>query len=407
MSTSKHLPAVLALIVIGGTTYATGQSIYVFPDGVEARWASPENPAGEKGKAAPTNGGRKGRPAVPIKAGESLTLAEVHGSSGMVRRIWATINDRSPAMLRGLKIEMFWDGAAKPAVSAPFGDFFGFGLARMAVFQSALFASPEGKSFNCYIPMPFRTGMKIVVTNESGKDLQLIYYDVDYTLGDKHDANALYFHAHYRRENPTRLQHDFEILPQVSGRGRYLGAIFGVQADKHLYMDNWWGEGEVKVFLDGDDASPTLSGTGTEDYIGTGWGLDRYSNLYQGAPFADNDKMRFSFYRFHVPDPVYFKTDARVTIQQIGYATQPETVNPIFKTGTPVYEAGPGLVPKKEGTGGLFERQDDWSSVVYFYLDKPEDNLPPIDSAELRMKGMDWGGPMWGDVPAQPSSGNP
>ncbi len=375
------------------------QSLYTFPEGTETRWASPENPKGEKGKAAQTNGGRKGRPAVPVKTGEQLTLAEVHGSSGTVRRIWVTINDRSPAMLRGLKIEMFWDGAATPAVSAPFGDFFGHGLGHMNAFQSALFASPEGKSFNCYIPMPFKTGMKIVVTNESGKDLQLLFYDVDYTLGDKHDADTLYFHAYFHRENPTTLQRDFEILPHVAGKGRYLGASLGVEANKKLYMDNWWGEGEVKAFIDGDKESPTLSGTGTEDYIGTGWGLNQYASLYQGAPFADNANMRFSFYRFHVPDPVYFNKEIRVTIQQIGYASESKTGNPLYTSGTPVYKAGAGLVEKEKGSQGLFERQDDWSGVAYFYLDKPENGLPPLASADARMKGMAWGGPSWGDTP--------
>jgi hypothetical protein len=375
------------------------QSLYTFPEGVETRWASPENPNGEKSKAAPTNAGRKGRPAIPIKAGERVILAEVHGSSGTVRRIWATINDRSPAMLRGLKIEMFWDGATTPAVSAPFGDFFGHGLSHVAAFQSALFASPEGKSFNCYIPMPFKTGMKIVVTNESGKNLDLLFYDVDYTLGDKHDADTLYFHAYFHRENPTKLQRDFEILPHVSGRGRYLGTTLGVEADKNLYMDNWWGEGEVKAFIDGDKDSPTLSGTGTEDYIGTGWGLNQYANLYQGAPFADNTNMRFSFYRYHVPDPVYFKKEIRITIQQIGYASESKAGNPLYTTGTPVYKAGAGQLEKEKGSQGLFERQDDWSGVAYFYLDKPENNLPPIASAEARMKGMTWGGPLYGDIP--------
>ena len=302
-------------------------------------------------------------------------------------------------MLRGLKIEMFWDGASTPAVSAPFGDFFGHGLSHMAAFQSALFASPEGKSFVCYIPMPFKTGMKIVITNESGKNLDLLFYDVDYTLGDKHDANTLYFHAYFRRENPTTLQRDFEILPHISGRGRYLGATLGVEANKNLYMDNWWGEGEVKVFLDEDADLPTLSGTGTEDYIGTGWGLDQYANLYQGAPFADNANMRFSFYRYHVPDPVYFKKEIRVIIQQIGYASESSTGNPVYKTGTPVYKAGAGLVEKEKGSQGLFERQDDWSAVAYFYLDKPENGLPPIASAEARMEGMAWNGPFYGDTP--------
>jgi hypothetical protein len=216
----------LALVMQSGWNLVLAQSLYTVPQEIETRWASPENPLGEKGKGAQSNAGRKGRPAVPVKAGEQVTLAEVHGSSGTVRRIEATISDRSPAMLRGLKIEMFWDGAGKPAVSAPFGDFFGEGLGHMSVFQSALFASPEGRSFNCYIPMPFRTDMKIVLFNESGKDLELLFYDVDYTLGDKHDENDLYFHAHFRRENPTKLQHDFEIFPQFQGKGGSCGQIF-------------------------------------------------------------------------------------------------------------------------------------------------------------------------------------
>jgi hypothetical protein len=399
MKTIKIVELVLAATMGLIPVASVAQSLYTFPEGTETRWASPENPKGEKGKAAQSNGGRKGLPAIPVKAGEKITLAEVSSSSGTVHRIWATINDRSPAMLRGLKIEMFWDGASTPAVSAPFGDFFGHGLGHMSAFQSALFASPEGKSFVCYIPMPFKTGMKIVLTNESGKDLQLLFYDVDYTLGDKHDADALYFHAYFHRENPTTLQKDFEILPHVVGKGRYLGTTLSVEANKNLYMDNWWGEGEVKAYIDGDINSPTLSGTGTEDYIGTGWGLNQYANLYQGANFADNANMRFSFYRYHVPDPVYFKKEIRVTIQQIGYASESKTGNPLYKTGTPVYKAGVGLVEKEKNSQGLFERQDDWSAVAYFYLDKPENGLPPIASADTRMKGMAWGGPLWGDVP--------
>jgi hypothetical protein len=378
---------------------ALAQSLYTLPTGIETRWASPENPGGEKGKGAQTNGGRKGRPAIAVKTGEQVTLAEVSGSSGTVRRIWATISDRSPAMLRGLKIDMFWDGATKPAVSVPFGDFFGFGLGRMVAFQSALFASAEGRSFNCYIPMPFRNGMKIVLTNESGKDLQLLFYDIDYTLGDKHDANDLYFHAYYRRENPTKLQHDFEILSQVSGRGRFLGANLCVQANKELYLDKWWGEGEVKMYLDGDRERPTLAGTGSEDYVGTSWGIQsQYVNLYHGSHLVDTDKMRYCFYRYHIPDPVYFKSDIRVTIQQIGFTSDRSTADPLYHTGAPIYNAGPGLVEKEKGSWGLFERQDDWSSVAYFYLDKPEDDLPPIDPPEQRMKGLAWGGPYFGDV---------
>jgi hypothetical protein len=386
----------LAAILQCGRACLLAQALYTFPEGVETRWASPENPGGEKGKGAQTNGGRKGRAALSVKAGEQVTLAEVHHSSGTVRRIEATISDRSPAMLRGLKIEMFWDESKKPAVSAPFGDFFGQGLGHMVAFQSALFASPEGTSFNCYIPMPFRTGMKIVLTNESGKDLQLLFYTVDYTLGDKHDKNNFYFHAHFRRENPTKLQQDFEILPQVLGKGRFLGANLCVQADKKKYSDRWWGEGEVKIYLDADRDWPTLVETGTEDYAGTSWGIrDQYANLYDGSPFADNDNMRYCLYRYHIPDPVYFTRDIRVTVQQIGLV---DANDPLYKTGIPIYQAGPGLVEREKGSFGLFERQDDWSAVAYFYLDAAEDELPPIESAEQRMRGLGWGGPYFGHL---------
>lgn len=382
----RILSVIPVLLLLNGALRA--QPLYTIPEGVETRWASPENPAGEKGKAAQTNAGRKGRPAVPIQPGESLTLAEVRGRSGTVRRIWATINDRSPEMLRGLRIDMYWDGADKPAVSAPFGDFFGTGLGRMAAFQSAAFASPEGRSFNCYLPMPFRKGMKIVVTNESGKLLNAIFYDVDYTLGDRHGAEVLYFHAHWRRESPTTIQRDFEILPRIAGKGRYIGSNIGVIASRHLYASSWWGEGEVKVYLDGDTELPTLSGTGTEDYIGTGWGQGQYAHLYQGCHVADCAGMRYGFYRYHIPDPVYFHKDIRVTIQQIGYMGE-DAMGTIYKAGQPpVYQAGPGQVRKEMPEGGLFERQDDWSSCAYFYLDQPVNPLPALAPVSERVKGL-------------------
>jgi hypothetical protein len=391
-----QLALAVAVVLQCGRARVLAQALYTLPEGVDTRWASPENPRGEKGKGAQANGGRKGRAAIPVKAGEQVTLAEVHHSSGMVRRIEATISDRSPAMLRGLKIEMFWDESKKSAVSAPFGDFFGQGLGHMATFQSAFFACPEGTSFNCYIPMPFRTGMKILLTNESGKDLELLFYDIDYTLGDKHDKANLYFHARFRRENPTKLQHDFEILPHISGKGRFLGANLCVQADKKKYLDRWWGEGEVKIYLDGDRDLPTLVATGTEDYAGTSWGIrTQYANLYHGSPFVDNDNMRYCLYRYHIPDPVYFTRDIRVTVQQIGLV---DADDPLYKTGVPIYQAGPGLVEREKDSFGLFERQDDWSAVAYFYLDEPEDELPPIESPEQRMMGLGWGGPYFGHV---------
>ena len=167
--------------------------------------------------------------------------------------------------------------------------------------------------------------------------------------------------------------------------GRYLCANIGVISDQERYLKSWLGEGEVKVYLDGDTTQPTLSGTGTEDYIGTAYGQGLYSNLYHGCHLADDKKMRYGFYRLHVPDPVYFHKEARVTIQQIGYAPASQAFD---RAAAPVYAAGAGLVERPPKTNGLFERQDDWSSCVYFYLDKPENGLPPIDASELRMKGL-------------------
>lgn len=377
----------LLTVLISAAQSSFAQSLYEMPANVESRWASGENPTGEKGKGGQANGGRKGAATVAIRAGESRVLAEARATSGTVRRIWMTFPDRSPRMLRSLRIEMYWDGAKTPAVSAPLGDFFGIGLGQTTTFQSAFFSNPEGRSFNCFIPMPFKTGMKIVITNESSDDLPELFYDVDYTLGDRHSTSVLYFHAHYRRENPTRLQQDYEVLPLVKGRGRYLGTNIGVIVNQKTYFNTWWGEGEVKIYLDGDGALPTMSGTGTEDYIGTAWGQGAFAHDYQGSPIADEKNMRWCFYRYHIPDPVYFYKDIRVTIQQIGYLA-PHSREAISKAGRRLYRAGAGRVEMDISKDGKFEREDDWSSCAYFYLDRPENNLPPLDPVGKRTEGL-------------------
>ena len=379
--------ALLLLALFVAAQAASAQSLYEMPEGVETRWASGENPTAQKGGGGRANGGRKGSPVVAVKAGESRVLAEAAGTSGTVRRIWMTFWDRSPRMLRGLRLDIYWDGAKNPAVSAPVGDFFGVGLGQTATFQSALFSNPEGRSFNCFVPMPFKTGMKIVLTNESGADVNELFYDVDYTIGDKHGAGTLYFHAHFRRENPTRLQQDYEILPRVEGRGRYLGTNVGVMVNQQEYFNTWWGEGEIKIYLDGDRELPTLVGTGTEDYIGTAWGQGQFANLYAGSPVADERAMRWCFYRYHVPDPVYFHSDVRVTMQQIGYLAD-HSRGGLMRTGRKLYNAGPGLAEKDLKTDGKFERSDDWSSCAYFYLDRPENNLPPLAPVARRVEGL-------------------
>lgn len=377
----------LVAFVVFASQPSVAQSLFEMPEGVETRWASSENQRGEKGKGAQANAGRKGSATVPIKAGESFTLAEARATSGTVRRIWMTFADRSPRMLRSLRIDMYWDGAATPAVSAPLGDFFGIGLGQTVVFQSALFSNPEGRSFNSVVPMPFRTGMKIVMTNESDTDVPEVFYDVNYTIGDKHPANTLYFHAHYRRENPTRLQQDYEILPRVTGRGRYLGTNIGVIVNSKEYFNTWWGEGEIKIYLDGDRNFPTLAGTGTEDYIGTAWGQGQFAHLYQGSPVADERTLRWCFYRYHIPDPVYFRQDVRVTMQQIGYLAD-HSRGALVREGRKLIRTGAGQVEKDMREDGKFERVDDWSSCAYFYFDKPENNLPKLDAVARRIEGL-------------------
>jgi hypothetical protein len=220
-------------------------------------------------------------------------------------------------MLRSLKIEMFWDQETKPAVAAPFGDFFGIGLGETAKFENDLFANPEGKSFNCFIPMPFKKGAKIQITNESDKNLDLIFFDINFQRLKHWEENFLFFHCFWNRDTSTTLSKDFEIMPSVKGKGKFLGTNIGVIANP-AYKGYWWGEGEVKIYLNGDNKYPTLVGTGTEDYIGTGWGQGEFSHRYNGCLIANKDS-KWAFYRYHIPDPVFFKSaGARLTVTFLG-----------------------------------------------------------------------------------------
>lgn len=310
-----------------------------------------------------------------------------YAGSGIVHRIWITISDRGPEMLRGLRIEMTWDGADAPAVSAPFGDFFGIALGRRVPFENALFSDPEGRSFNCFIPMPFRTGAKIELINDSDRDLAYLFYDVDTTVGHAHPEETLYFHASYRRESPNALGKEFAILPEVEGNGRFLGCNLGVVTDPR-YGTSWWGEGEVKIRIGGEE-NPTLCGTGTEDYIGTAWGQGFYIHRTQGCSIADQEKGEWAFYRYHVDDPVYFEGRVSVTIQTIG-GTGKDKVIGFLDAGTPLIPSTYDPGPPKSQLFPLFEtdppidirtiegdcwinfwRQDDWSATAYYYLDRP------------------------------------
>jgi hypothetical protein len=364
----------------------------------DTRWVSFENPTGAKGQAAWENRGAKGHAFDPLKAGETKTLLNVQGA-GSIRRMWITFGDRSPEMLRSLRLDMFWDNAAEPAVSVPLGDFFGAMLGRLVTFENELFSSPEGRSFNCIIPMPFRKGAKVTLTNESGRDIPAVFYQIDYVQTAKPDEDALYFHAYFNRVRSTNLGEDFEFLPRVRGEGRFLGVHFGVIANPQY--TGWWGEGEVKMYVDGDTALPTLSGTGAEDYIGTGWGQGTFHNRFQGCMFADNDHGRYASYRYHVPDPVYFHKDLRVTIQAMG-GDEKQSVLKMIEKGAPVkpvtiddngklvklleLEPAPDLAshPSPEKAWVNIYRRDDWSSVAFFYLDSPVNGLPKLMPVDKR-----------------------
>jgi hypothetical protein len=377
---------------------STPQNMFSYTDNLEPRWVSFENITGEKSRGGMENSGAKGHACDSIRAGATKTLLKMDGP-GVINRIWVTINDRSPKMLRSLILKMYWDNEEKPAVSVPFGDFFGIGLGKTAVYENALFANPEGRSFNCFIQMPFKKAAKIELINESGIDLPMVFYDIDLQLLQHWDENSLYFHSYWHRDTLTTLGKDFEIMPKISGKGRFLGSNICINANPK-YKTCWWGEGEVKIYLNGDLEYPTLVGTGTEDYIGTAWGQGQFYNKFTGCLIADDKNLQWAFYRFHIPDPVYFKTDCKVTIQQIGgntkdvvIALQKQKVDLIPIT---IHNA-PTLIQihKKDSVANLedpalpnawtnFYRSDDLASTAYFYLNSPKNDLPAIQPVNVR-----------------------
>lgn len=372
------------------------QQLYQLPANVESRLSSFENPNGLKGNGAKTNKGAKGNAFEWILEGETKTLLNVNGQ-GTVRRIWLTV-DHNPVKLRSLRLKMFWDGETKPAVDVPMGDFFCYNLGWAPAFQSALFSSGEGRSFNCYIPMPFRKAAKIQLVNE-GKEKVKLYYDVDFVY-EKIAANSLYFHAYWNRQWSGKLGDDLVVLPKITGKGRFLGMSVGLNTDSS-YSKSWWGEGEVKVYLDGDTRFPTIVGTGAEDYIGSAWGLGVFTNLYQGCTIANDSTRQFAFYRWHIPDAIYFKENIKVTLQQIGGWGRDE-VKALFQKGANLKPISvddpkgfirlldmdnPPLITDEKFPGGWvnFYRIDDYASVGYFYLDRARSALPELTSLNSRI----------------------
>lgn len=375
------------------------QSLHQLPKNIKRSSISTfENFNGLRNNGGKVNKTAKGHAFEELKAGETKTLLDLQGP-GIIQRMWFTVRDRSPEMLRAMRLRMYWDGQSKAAVDVPFGDFFGFGLGKAVRMETALFANPEGRSFNCFISMPFKTGAKITISNESDRANEMIFYDIDFVQLKKPEPNALYFHAFWTRQKNSALGKDFEFLPRIEGKGRYLGLNMGIRTDA-CYENTGWCEGEVKLYMDGDDQYPSYIGTGTEDYIGTAWGVGQYINLYQGCTVANDSTREYAFYRFHVPDQVVFWEHFRGTIQQMGGEMR-DYVRRLIRNKVPLQPimvlAGDKTIRLLDQPKDIFDedfpdgwvnfyRRDDYSATSYFYLDRPSTNLPQLPGVEERIK---------------------
>lgn len=332
---------------------------YRLDEGLVSRSISFENPTGAPGQGGRTAGklgpGRKGSPAKQIGPGEKIQLCDIAGS-GTIRHFWLTTNpDPNPTILRGVVLRGWYDDQEHPSVECPLGDFFGLAHGKLTPYQSAIHSISPNGGLNIYLPMPFTKRVRIVLCNESGQSVRL-YYQIDYTFGDKHPSDVGRLHVLFRRENPTREKRDFELLPKRSQKGRFIGSLIGV---RNLFPNQWWGEGEMKAYLDGDKEFPTICGTGSEDYVGMSRGIQQMTFLYSGCNL--NQREFVSMYRWHLPDPIFWKKDALITIQQIGYQN------------------------------GLIENSNDWSCATFWYEPVPSAPLPTMPDLTARISEI-WSG---------------
>jgi hypothetical protein len=334
----------------------------------QTRSISPENFTGEKGKAGmATEGtgkrasrelgqGWKVSPSVNIKAGTTFTLAEIKGP-GCIQQIWMTPTGN----WRHSILRFYWDDETEPSVECPVGDFFACGWGKYCQINSLPVCVNPGSAFNCYWQMPFHKKAKITLENMDQKGMTL-YYQVNYTLTDvPKDAGC--FHAQFRREAPLHQKGIYTILDDVQGQGQYVGTYLAWE----VHSKGWWGEGEIKFFLDGDKEFPTICGTGTEDYFCGSYDFDTtgpdgkrhytpfstpYTGLTQVLPPDQHEEpgQRFGLYRWHIADPVRFEKDLKVTIQALGWQSE----------------------------GRYLPLEDDIASVGFWYQKEPHKKFPKL-----------------------------
>jgi hypothetical protein len=361
------------------------ENLYILSD-AKSRSVSPENITGEKGKGGMTplekgsasnaarelGQGWKVNPFVRIKPGETFTMAEIAGP-GIIRHIWMTpTGDYRLSVFR-----VYWDNEQEPSVEVPVGDFFasGWGWENEPQINSLAVCVNPKNGFNCYWQMPYRKGFRMTMENESGKDL-IVYYQVDYAEVDP-PAEAGYFHAQFRRVNPVASGDVYTIADGIRGKGAYVGTYIAHGANS----PGWWGEGEVKFYIDGDDRFPTICGTGEEDYFNGSYGFEErtdstgnyqytdfsspYSGFYQVRdPNNRTAQRRFGEYRWHITDPVRFDNDLRVTIQCLGWQSE----------------------------GRYLPLRDDMASVAYWYQADPHAPFPSLPAREKLV--LSWADPV-------------
>jgi hypothetical protein len=343
----------------------------------KSRSISPENFSGEKGKGGMattgtgTNASRdlgqgwKVSPSIMIKSKTTYTIAEMDGP-GSIQHIWMTPTGN----WRYTIIRIYWDDETTPSVEAPVGDFFCMGWGKYSPLQSLAVAVNPGSAFNCYWSMPFRKKCKITMENIADEDMYL-YYQIDYILTDLPE-DAAYFHAQFRRTNPLSYKQDYVLVDGIKGRGQYVGTYMAIGVTNN----GWWGEGEIKFFMDDDTKFPTICGTGTEDYFCGSYDFDtrkkndagvetvnytEFCSPYTGMPQVIRgdghyDVMqRFGLYRWHITDPIRFEKNLRVSIQSLGWRHD----------------------------GRYLPQQNDIASVVFWYQTEPHAPFPKLPEKDL------------------------